>query len=60
MNGGFSLGLTNRMFRTFSVAWVHLEYIAGCRRQDLNLKYAHVQEQREFTDAAYLVAAGHL
>jgi len=46
------------MFRIVPVAWVHLEYIAGDRRQNLRPKFAQEPEQSEFTYSAYLEAAG--
>jgi len=60
MNGGFSFDAANCMVRIVPVAWVNLGYIAGDRRQNLNTKFAHVHEQREYTYSACWVAAGHL
>ena len=59
-NDGFSSDSSIAGSALFRVAWVHLGYIAGDRRQNLNSKLAQVPEQSEFTYSAYFVAAGHL
>jgi len=60
MNDGFRFDSANRTFRIVPVSWVHLGYIAGDRRQNLEPKFTQVPEQSEFTYSVYLVAAGHL
>jgi len=60
MHDGFSFDSSITCSEWFRVSWVNLGCIAGDRRQNLKTKFAHAHEQSEFTDSAYLVAAGHV
>ena len=58
MNDGFSFDSAIACSKFFRVSWVNRWWSPSEVQQNVTTKLAHVHEQSEFTNGAYLVAAG--